>query len=318
MPAWAGDETYAGVLRAGRGPLFLQRPDGWLLPLEVERWCADADAVDLDVLDRCEGTVLDVGCGPGRLVAALAARGRQVLGLDVSEAAVAHTRRRLDPLLSGKAAKPPSGLSGKAAEPSPGAASAAPHIRPRRSRRGDSFAPPKGEPQVLPLGKAFAPRSGGGWESSHRRAAALPGSVFAPLPDEGHWGTALLLDGNIGIGGDPSALLGRLARVLVPRGLVLVETAPVDVDERATVRLTGAGGAAGSPFPWARLGTPALVRHARHAGWRTVAQWTAGGRCFVALRNRHTNSTAEPPKRAALISSQRVRKPSVDSPAPRS
>ncbi|MFF9815130.1 class I SAM-dependent methyltransferase [Streptomyces sp. NPDC014006] len=307
MPAWAGDETYAGVLRAGRGPLFLQRPDGWLLPLEVERWCADADAVDLDVLDRCEGAVLDVGCGPGRLVAALAARGRQVLGLDVSEAAVAHTRRRLAPV-----------LSGKAAEPASGAVSAAPHARSRPSRRGDSFAPSKGEPQVLPLGKTFDPPSGGGWESSHRRAAALPGSVFAPLPDEGHWGTALLLDGNVGIGGDPSALLGRLTRVLVPGGLVLVETAPVDVDERATVRLTGAGGAAGSPFPWARLGTPALVRHARQAGWRTVAQWTAGGRCFVALRSRHTNSTAEPPKRAALISSQRVRKPSADSPATRS
>lgn len=140
-------------------------------------------------------------------------------------------------------------------------------------------------------------------------------SVFAPLPGEGRWGTALLLDGNIGIGGDPDALLGRLARVLAPGGLLLVETAPVDVDERVTVRLTTASGTVGSPFPWARLGTPALVRRARRAGWHAAGQWTAGGRCFVALRSRHTSSTAEPPKRAALISSQRDRKPSAGNPA---
>ena len=65
---WSTD-PYADALVTGRGPLFLRRTDGWLLPLEVERWCAQADAVDLTVLARCEGTVLDVGCGPGRLVA---------------------------------------------------------------------------------------------------------------------------------------------------------------------------------------------------------------------------------------------------------
>ncbi|MFD5841041.1 methyltransferase domain-containing protein [Streptomyces chartreusis] len=83
--AWAAADPYATALRAGRGPLFLRRADGWLLPLDVERWCTHADPVDLDVLDRCEGAVLDVGCGPGRLVAALSARGRTVLGIDVSE-----------------------------------------------------------------------------------------------------------------------------------------------------------------------------------------------------------------------------------------
>lgn len=90
--AWCVD-PYADALRDGRGPLFLRRTDGWLLPLEVERWCARADAADLSALRRCEGAVLDVGCGPGRLVAALALRGRTVLGIDVSEAAVAHTVR---------------------------------------------------------------------------------------------------------------------------------------------------------------------------------------------------------------------------------
>ncbi|MEV8593188.1 class I SAM-dependent methyltransferase [Streptomyces sp. NPDC052012] len=208
--AWSAD-PYADALRTGRGPLFLRRADGWLLPLDVERWCAEADAADLEVLRRCEGAVLDVGCGPGRLLTALAAQGRRALGIDVSEAAVART--------------------------------------------------------------------------VHRGGQALRRSVFDPLPGTGRWGTALLLDGNIGIGGDPRALLERLARLLVRGGLALVETvACPDVDERALVQVTDARGAAGAPFPWARLGTPALLRHAQEAGWRAAAQWSSGGRCFVALR----------------------------------
>ncbi|MEU7058043.1 methyltransferase domain-containing protein [Streptomyces sp. NPDC046197] len=243
-PAWAADEPYSAALRTGRGPLFLRRTDGWLLPLEVERWCADPDAVDLGVLERCEGAVLDVGCGPGRLVAALAAQHRHVLGIDISEAAVAHT----------------TALGGP----------------------------------------------------------ALRRSVFEPVPGEGRWDTALLMDGNIGIGGDPRALLRRLARLLRPGGLLIAETAAVDVDERVRVQVVhvaDARGATGSPFPWARLGTPALLRHAGRAGWRAVDQWSAGGRCFAALRSRSAKSSAEPPKSTAVISSQRARKPSADSPA---
>ncbi|MDX3224986.1 class I SAM-dependent methyltransferase [Streptomyces sp. ME19-01-6] len=240
---WSADDPYSDALRTGRGPLFLRRTDGWLLPLEVERWCAAADAVDLEVLGRCEGAVLDVGCGPGRLVTALAAQGRRVLGIDVSEAAVAQTARLGGP--------------------------------------------------------------------------ALLRSVFDPVPGEGRWGTALLMDGNIGIGGDPRALLRRLAQLLVPRGLLVAETAPVDVDERVRVQVlhvSDTGHITGTPFPWARMGSPALLRHASRAGWHAVDQWTVGGRCFVALRSRSTSSSAEPPNSTAVISSQRTRKPSAESP----
>ncbi|MFR0356409.1 class I SAM-dependent methyltransferase [Streptomyces sediminimaris] len=217
---WSAD-PYAHALRTGRGPLFLRRADGWLLLLEVERWCADADAVDLEVVRRCEGAVLDVGCGPGRLVAALAARGWPVLGVDVSEAAVTRTL----------------GLGGQ----------------------------------------------------------ALHRSVFDQLPAEGRWGTALLMDGNVGIGGDPRALLARMSQLLRPGGLLIVETdADPAVDERVRVHVTDTRGATGSPFPWARLGTPALLRHARRAGWRATDQWTTGSRSFAALRNRTPRTHTRP------------------------
>ncbi|MCZ4103825.1 class I SAM-dependent methyltransferase, partial [Streptomyces sp. H39-C1] len=58
------DDPYAHAIRSGRGPLFLRRADGWLLPLDVERWCAAPDAADTALLFRCRrGPVLDIGCG---------------------------------------------------------------------------------------------------------------------------------------------------------------------------------------------------------------------------------------------------------------
>ncbi|WP_078854115.1 methyltransferase domain-containing protein [Streptomyces sp. NRRL F-5135] len=207
--AWR-DDLYAAALRTGRGPLFLRRGDGWLLPLEVERWCAAPDAADLAVLERCRGSVLDIGCGPGRLVAALTARGRPVLGIDVHPEAVRRTVR-----------------------------------------------------------------SGG---------RALCRSVFQRLPGEGRWDTVLLMDGNIGIGGDPAALLTRVAELAADDGVALVETALPDVDERVRVRVDDGRGARGDAFPWARVGARALRSAAEAAGWRVTGQWRAEERRFAELR----------------------------------
>nr|WP_255308470.1 class I SAM-dependent methyltransferase [Streptomyces marincola] len=91
--SWTGD-VYAAALRTGRGPLFLRRADGRRLRLDVERWCAGPDAADRSVLVRCTGSVLDIGCGPGRMVIALARAARPALGIDTSPAAVARTRSR--------------------------------------------------------------------------------------------------------------------------------------------------------------------------------------------------------------------------------
>lgn len=229
---WRAD-PYADALRTGRGPLYLRRTDGWLLPLEVERWCADPDLADLSVLGRCRGAVLDIGCGPGRLVAALAARGHRALGIDVSPEAVAHTER----------------LGG----------------------------------------------------------LALCRSVFEPLPGEGRWDTALLIDGNIGIGGDPAALLRRMGELTGPDAVVIAECLAVDVDDSCEVRLDDGRGGLGSPFPWARVGAPALCRHAEAAGWTGRDRWTVAGRVFVALTRRPRGR----PYEALRTQSRRAEAPGV-------
>lgn len=59
-----------------------------------------------------------------------------------------------------------------------------------------------------------------------RGAAALLRDVFEPVPGEGRWSTVLLADGNVGIGGDPRRLLGRVAALLAPGGRVVVDLAP--------------------------------------------------------------------------------------------
>ncbi|MBL1066833.1 bifunctional 2-polyprenyl-6-hydroxyphenol methylase/3-demethylubiquinol 3-O-methyltransferase UbiG [Streptomyces sp. 7-21] len=88
---WSAD-PYARALARGRGPLYLRCSDGRRLPLDVARWCAGPNPADRTVLARCAGAVLDVGCGPGRMVAALARQGRPALGIDTAPAAVARTR----------------------------------------------------------------------------------------------------------------------------------------------------------------------------------------------------------------------------------
>jgi SAM-dependent methyltransferase len=75
-------------------PARLLRSDGTEIVLAVRRWHADATCDDGWLLDRCTGPVVDLGCGPGRLVVALTDRGIPALGVDVSEAAVAQCRAR--------------------------------------------------------------------------------------------------------------------------------------------------------------------------------------------------------------------------------
>ncbi|MGN6324569.1 class I SAM-dependent methyltransferase [Pseudolysinimonas sp.] len=206
-----GGEPYARALEAQGGTLYLHALDGSVAAMDVARWSADADATDLRLLRMMRGPVLDIGCGPGRMVKASLELGRQALGIDVSPTVV------------------------------------------RRAR-----------------------------------AAGLPVlelSVFDELPDEGAWRTVLLIDGNIGIGGDPAALLRRCRELLHPRGEIVVETHPSAGRERAFQgSVTGDDGRRSGVFPWAEIGAVPLARVAREKGLRTVQSWSADGRTFCRLR----------------------------------
>ena len=76
----------------GGGALHTREGEIWELP--VPQWAADAGPGDLPLLARCSGSTLDVGCGPGRMAAALSGRGVRALGVDVSPSAVAMARSR--------------------------------------------------------------------------------------------------------------------------------------------------------------------------------------------------------------------------------
>jgi SAM-dependent methyltransferase len=208
---------YDEGLRSPEVRISVRYQDGRHAPLDLDRWRGAVTRADESMLLRASGSVLDVGCGPGRLTAALAARGVDALGIDVAAAAVALT---LD---------------------------------------------------------------GGG--------RALQRSVFDPLPGTGGWGTALLADGNIGIGGNPVRLLRRIADLLTPDGQVLTELDPPGTGPavRLLARLETSCGRSGAWFGWAVVGVDALPAVAAEAGLSIGEVWSApepgvGPRFFAALR----------------------------------
>lgn len=191
-------------------PVLLRTHQGHAHPLPAETYLAEHVPGDSSLLTRCTGGTLDVGCGPGRLAAALTRRGVRSLGIDISLRAVA-------------------------------------------------------------LARAAG-------------ADALHGSIFDPLPQVGPWSTALLADGNLGIGGEPVTLLARLRTLLTSHGQVLVELDPPGSGaHQLTVRLEHADGAASVWFPWARVGVEAIDEVAMQAGLSVVERWSEAGRWFAAL-----------------------------------
>ena len=189
---------------------WLEVADGNRISLPVHRWRDDHSAGDELLLSSCHGPTVDLGCGPGRLTAALAERGVTALGVDASPVAVELTRER--------------------------------------------------------------------------GAAAVLRDVFDRLPGEGRWHHALLADGNIGIGGDPVALLQRTAELLRPQGTALIEVDPPGSGLRCgRVRVAGENGDGGRWFDWAWLGADAVSDAADEAGLAT--RWVAerGGRWFTEL-----------------------------------
>ena len=207
-----GDEPYAMALRSD-GRLVMRSDDQPedRTEYDVARWRAAADAVDLSLFADVDGPVIDLGCGPGRMLVAARSIGVPALGVDLSRAAV-----------------------------------------------------------------RIARRSG---------ADVVLGSLFDTVPDEGRWDTAFLIDGNIGIGGDPVALLRRAGEIVREGGSVIVEASTDDdADRRFLATVTDDGGRVSARFPWAVVGRRALVVAAQDAGLELHSCWTAGGRTFCRLR----------------------------------
>jgi len=194
-------------------PAILRSTCGRTIALDVARWVDDVTVDEARVLDEAVGPVLDVGCGPGRMVSALRRRGVSALGIDIHHAAVA---------------------------------------------------------------AAIA-----------RGAAVRHADVFGRLPDEGRWATALLLDGNIGIGGDPATLLVRLRDILRPEGLVLAEVeAPGTTGARLMVRAEVDDELRSDWFPWAIVPVDELAHLVAVSGFTVRDTWEGGGRWFAALEAR--------------------------------
>ncbi|MBV9093470.1 MAG: methyltransferase domain-containing protein [Streptosporangiaceae bacterium] len=105
--------------------------------------------------------------------------------------------------------------------------------------------------------------------------------VFDRVPGTGRWATVLLADGNIGIGGDPAALLRRVGQLLAPHGRAIVELGPPGAPlRRERIRLRDAR-LAGAWFPWAYVGADHIADVAHDAGLGRAQTWTAEGRWFA-------------------------------------
>ncbi len=114
--------------------------------------------------------------------------------------------------------------------------------------------------------------------------------VFDRVRGTGRWTTVLRADGNLGSGGDPAALLSRVAELLAPQGRAIVELeAPGSPLRREQVRLCHAGSAS-AWFPWAYVGADHIAEVACDAGFGEVEIWTVDGRWFASIGTSHISS----------------------------
>ncbi|HEX4754027.1 MAG TPA: class I SAM-dependent methyltransferase [Solirubrobacterales bacterium] len=116
-----------------------------------------------------------------------------------------------------------------------------------------------------------------------RGAEVIQASAFEH-PTTSEWRTILLLDGNIGIGGDATRLLRRAGALLRPSGAVLVELEPPTSAPRAQrVRLEGAR-ITSHWLPWHFVGYEEIDQLATSSGFAVADRWRADDRWFAQLR----------------------------------
>ncbi len=192
-------------------PVVLRAHTGETLELDLGRWHDPATEEEADLLETVGGPVIDLGCGPGRLVVRLASQRVPALGVDSSPSAIALARMR--------------------------------------------------------------------------GATVLQRDIFGPLPGEGRWGTALLFDGNVGIGGDPTRLLRRCRQLTGGGGEVVAEVQPPGTGWRRLTAWFEREGRRSESFAWAVVGADAIAGLARRAGFEVDALTpTPSGRWFARLQ----------------------------------
>ncbi len=189
--------------------LWLMDVHGMVIAEDRRQWLGAATTADDLALDRAVAPVLDIGCGPGRHLLALAGRGLAALGLDVTPSAVQLARSR--------------------------------------------------------------------------GAMVLQGSIFGVVPASGTWGTALLLDGNIGIGGNPVVLLSRVGGVIRPEGRMIVELSPPGAIGRVARARLDHKGCLGPWFDWTTVGASSIEGIALAAGLEVSETWRTDGRWFARI-----------------------------------
>lgn len=118
--------------------------------------------------------------------------------------------------------------------------------------------------------------------TSRRGGIALRQSVFDRVPGEGAWQHVLLTDGNLGIGGDPPALLRRVGQLLGPGGTAIVELDPPGTGLRCGHARIGSG----PPFPWSLVGADVIDRVAFSGGFRVRWDGARDNRWLVELAQR--------------------------------
>jgi SAM-dependent methyltransferase len=202
---------------------WIRHEDGQVRVLPAHRWlgarcAADGSAASGDDFDEvfdeavtqmCSAPTIELGCGPGRLVARLIQLGIPALGIDRSATAI------------------------------------------RLAGRGG--------------------------------APALLGDVFQPLPGTGLWQTVLLVDGNVGLGGDPVRILGRAAELLGRDGRCVAEFETEAIGIRARwVRLESAHDV-GPWFRWASVGVDSAETLAAQVGLTLTSVRLIGGRVIACL-----------------------------------
>ncbi|MEO3868880.1 methyltransferase domain-containing protein [Nonomuraea sp. B12E4] len=129
---------------------------------------------------------------------------------------------------------------------------------------------------ITPRAVALTRRAGG---------FALLRDVFDDVPWSGRWATALLADGNIGIGGHPEALLRRVGQLIRPGGTVLAEVAEPGTRSRVDRVRLRRGRLAGEWFGWATVSASDIRRVALASGFAEADCWAASGRWLARLHS---------------------------------